>query len=177
MGTQQLSSAAYFRRSLTIFIALISGQIMFAIGVLVMILTNSIAFTSIEFPHSLEIIMGILLVLTLVFIQLSSILFKKKLAAIKEKTVLKEIMADYQTALIIRYAILEFPVFIAIGAAIYTGQILLLSFALIIIIVFFYLKPGRERLKKDLELNQAECMLIDDPNAIVAEVNTGNYTP
>jgi hypothetical protein len=173
MEAQQLTSTQYINKLKIVFMALMVGQIIFALGVLVMIFSNGMEFKVIEFPHATEILLGGMSVITILFVLLSSMFFKNRLTVMKEKTVLKEMLADYQSALIIRYSILEFPSFAAIGATIITGKLLFLAFAGVIIIVLFYLMPGKERLKNDLELNQSECMLIDDPNAIVAEMKSG----
>jgi hypothetical protein len=97
----------------------------------------------------------------------SQYLFKMKLNDIKNKTNLSEKLTDYKSACIIRWAILEAPSFLAIVAAIITGEVLLLGIVAIIIAWFVAIRPGVQRAINELDLDYKDKMLLNDPESII----------
>jgi divalent metal cation (Fe/Co/Zn/Cd) transporter len=175
MSIQKLTSAEYFRRLQMVYIALLIGQLMFAFGVSALLLTAKIEFLNNDIPNLNEILLGAMIFVTLLFVALNIVFYKKRLAIIKGKNNLKEMLADYKNATVIRLAILEFPSIAAIALTMITGNLYFFAFIGVIIALFIFYRPGKEKLKTELELNQTECMLLDDPNAIVAEIELRDF--
>ncbi len=93
-----------------------------------------------------------------------------KLKLARKKAELKVKMEDYRSINIIRYAMLEGTAFFAIITFMLTGEMLLLAFAGMIMLLFAINFPSKEKLVRELELNRAEQAILEDPIAIVAEV-------
>lgn len=81
-----------------------------------------------------------------------NILFKSKLITARIKPSLSEKLLDYRSALLIRYALLEGPSFLAIMVYLLTGYILFLAMAALVIAMFFTITPSIDRAVNDLEL-------------------------
>ena len=90
-----------------------------------------------------------------------------KLKTLREKSDLKDKLAEYRTMLIIKYAILEGPSLFALVSFLLTGNDIFLALSGIIIIYFVIMRPTRGKAGADLELNRAERDQIENPNAIV----------
>lgn len=94
----------------------------------------------------------------------------KKLKLTKEKADLKAKLGEYRSINIIRYALLQGTAFFATITFMLTGEILLIAFAGMIMVLFAINYPSKEKLVAELELNREEQSILEDPNAIVAEV-------
>lgn len=82
--------------------------------------------------------------------------FKKQLAGIRNKTSLGEKIIAYQTALIIRYALLEGPSLLAIVIYMQYGNLFFLGIAGLLMLHFLFLRPTMEKVENDLDLNFTE---------------------
>jgi len=117
--------------------------------------------------------LGVLAVLSIGSFLFGNVIFKRKIQATSGKVNLFEKMADYRSATILRYAIIEGPAFFAIILSFVTGDLLFLGIGTLIIAYLFTLKPTMERAIKDLELSHKEQDLLSDPNAVIAEIMVG----
>jgi len=97
----------------------------------------------------------------------SMVLPNRRLQAIKGETDIKEKLANYRGAMILKYALLEGPALIAIVGYYITDTIYYLGFALILIVAQLIYRPTRDRTANDLELSLTEVALIEDPDSIV----------
>lgn len=93
-------------------------------------------------------------------------LFKTLIKSAKGKQNLSEKMAAYQTASIIRWAMLEGPSLFAIVCYLLTGNYKFLLMAGAVIAVFIMNKPSKDKLVQDLELNQSESIELDTPTSL-----------
>jgi hypothetical protein len=100
--------------------------------------------------------------------------FKKRLDATKTKNGLTEKMAEYRSASIVRYALLEAPYFFSIVAYLLTKDLLFIGFGGMIILFFLTIKPTKEKAANELELNATEKNKINNPDAVIAEVKLKN---
>jgi len=75
------------------------------------------------------------------------------LNALKDEPGLSKKLADYRSALIVRWALVEGPSFFAIVSYLLTGNYLLLGFAIILIAIFILIMPSSSKLDSDLELS------------------------
>lgn len=104
----------------------------------------------------------------------SIFIFKNRLQAAKNKADLFDIMADYRSALIVRYALLEGPSFLSIAVYFLTGDIIFLVFSGLIILYFFAIKPTTEKAAIELNLNPSQNNSINDPDKIIAQFKSMN---
>ncbi|WP_296383040.1 hypothetical protein [Winogradskyella sp.] len=84
---------------------------------------------------------------------LSHFLFQKNLKKTQEKSTLKEKLVQYQSARIIRYAMLEAPALLGIVIFIITSNPFYLLIAAIVLAYLVLLRPTKPILKEDLNLN------------------------
>ncbi len=98
---------------------------------------------------------------------ISSFLTKNNQKKIKKKSKLKDKLEEYQSSLLKKYALLGGLIFFALMGFLLTGNFLFLGLAGLIILVFILNRPSRHRTIKDLELNENEKQLIEDPKSIV----------
>lgn len=106
----------------------------------------------------------------------SNWIYKNKLSGLKEENDLKTKMTNYRGILIIRYAFLEGPAFFAFVSALLTSNLLFLVFAGLMIIFMIYWRPTKSSVIADLELNQQEIAIVENPDSIIAEfTNTKRY--
>lgn len=93
--------------------------------------------------------------------------FQQKLKDCIAKPNLKEKLDNYRSALILKFALIEGSSFFALIAYFFTGKLLYLGFAGLLLVVLISYRPSKEKLIIDLELNQIEKQLIYDSNAII----------
>lgn len=108
----------------------------------------------------------------LVFILLASAFFlgRNRIEAARNQNTLQEKMVAYRAAVIIRWALLEGSVLLASVFFFLSRNLLLLTVALIgwAVLAIFY--PSRDRIITDLDLSTEEQSVLDDPDAIIAEI-------
>lgn len=78
-----------------------------------------------------------------------------------------EKLAGYRALVITRDAIMEAPSLFAIISFFLTGDLFFLAFTGLVISIFFYTRPAKEKAIKDLSLSTDELMLINDDNSIL----------
>jgi hypothetical protein len=78
-------------------------------------------------------------------------------------------MSSYKAALMIKYALIEFPAFVCLILFAFSNEILLMGIALVIIGYYLSEKPTRQKCYTDLCLNESEKMLLDDPDGRICE--------
>jgi hypothetical protein len=83
----------------------------------------------------------------------SQALFKNVLASKENNTDLKVKLANYQTASIIKYALIEGPAFFGILLATSTGNTAYAAIAGVLIIYFILQKPSLNKIESDLKLS------------------------
>ncbi len=97
----------------------------------------------------------------------SAQIFGAKVQNLRQVRDLKEKLAGYRAALILRYILLEVPSLLAIFFYFITNNIFLLIFSGLILMLFAIYRPTKERLINDLELNTAEQNHINNPDVII----------
>lgn len=147
------SIGEYIRQSQIICISLIIGQLFFlAISIyLVKFSGQSFGDTGLD-----EIFIYIVPALVLSSILGSFLFYRSRLITVKEKTDIEAKLAEYRSAQITRWALLEGPSFFSIIAYLLTGQYLYLGLVAIIIALFLMTIPNRERVERELELSWEE---------------------
>ena len=169
MITNQQTSREYFRFLQIIFYALLSGQLLLGIVFVINQYRNIIEpvnnMTDDIFIYAVPILAVACLTAAFFF-------FSLRINAIKKEPNLIKKMTDYRSLQIIRYSLLEAPSLFSIVVFYITANRLYLGLAGLIIIIFFYFKPSRDRAITELELNASETYKINDPNAVIAEISS-----
>jgi len=92
-------------------------------------------------------------------------IFKQFMSAIKPTLSLREKMGKYQTAVLIRAACFELPGLLGAVAVMMTGDISLLLFTGIIIVLFAMVRPSIYTITTDMNLTQAERTTLENPSS------------
>ncbi len=88
-------------------------------------------------------------------------LFQRQIRSIKKENSLQSKLSAYQTALLIKYALLEGPVFLALVAYWLSGNALHLVIAISLLLYLYAQRPTKDQLFKALPLNLEERKSFD----------------
>ena len=165
METTQQTSKQYFRTLSIMHIALIIGLVFFSLIVIYLIISRQLT-GDIGLAH---IFLYIVSLFTLAGLFGSNLIYKNKIAKIKTNNDLMAKMTNYRSAMIIRWAFLEGPAFLSIVAIMLSSNLIFLSFTGLIIARMIYLRPTMKTAIFDLELDQKEIAIMEDPESILIE--------
>jgi hypothetical protein len=166
MSVVQQNSKEYFKTLKILHIALIAGQVLFAIIVVSTFIKGKVVGLSELFISIVDYTLFFAFILC---VPASYYLFKLKINKLKTEADLKTKMNGYRTALIKRYSIFQIPSFVSIVAVMLTTNYYYLVVTAMIVILMLFLRPSRENTIRDLALNYSEIAVLDDPNAIISE--------
>lgn len=93
-------------------------------------------------------------------------IFQNQLADIAGKSTLKDKMAAYSSAFLVRVAFMEAPTLFAAIAFFLTGNLACLSVSGLMILYFLTLSPSRAKVEEDLELSFQEKAVWDGNQVI-----------
>lgn len=159
-----LTSKNYFKALSIFYLALVIGPLLF--GLIVLFLNLAMKLTMVDAGLS-NIFRYVVPALALAGIVASHFVFKNKLIQIRENDSLGIKMENYRAALIPRYAMLTGPAFFATIAAFITGDVSFLAVTGIMLLILLYIRPGVAAAIKDLELEQTETAILEDPEGII----------
>ncbi|MDJ1472497.1 hypothetical protein [Xanthocytophaga flava] len=162
-----MTSKQYFLTQSIIHLALMMGQILFAI-VTFYISQTSLSSGNEELKQTFTYLVPLV---ALIGIAAAFLLFNILLKKAREKSSLSEKISAYGTAMIVRYALLEAPSLLSIIAFFLTGDYTFLSVFGIVIILFIFLRPSKDKLIQELELDPNEEILINTPDAVIMKRN------
>jgi hypothetical protein len=134
-----------------IHLALLIGQILF--GVVVYNITPQKGFS---FDGSADPFVYVSLVLTFGGFTAGNILFTKRLQGITPESTLSQKITSYQTAFILRAALLEGPSLFSIVSYMISGNLFFLAVSCCVILYFLYIRPTTDKVANDLNLNYNE---------------------
>ncbi|MFA6951117.1 MAG: hypothetical protein WCQ70_10575 [Lentimicrobiaceae bacterium] len=162
MQTTRLTSKEYFKTLRIVHFAIIAGITFFGL--------ISYFIHQTGFEDSSKEMQNMLIYLIPMFVLVgylvSNVLFRNRLSHCKGRSELNEKLNDYRSALIIRWAFLEGPAFLAIVAHLLTGNIKYLAWAGIIIFYLFAIRPTISKAVTDLGLNYDEEHVLKDNQVI-----------
>lgn len=168
---QEQTSKEYFRGLAIIHIALLIGLLAFAL-VMYFTLMND------ELPKVEDSLNDIFQYLTpglaLIATFLSFKRYNKGTANLISENKLELKLGQYKLLYISHLALFEFAGLFANISFFTTGVNWYLGITLIMMVLMWIVRPTKEKIALDLQLNHKEKMLIDDPDAIVAVVRVGN---
>lgn len=81
---------------------------------------------------------------------------------------LRSKLQKYQSAVIIRSAVLEFPGLLASVICILTGNLLPLMGVAVILVVFFILRPSVSSIIQDLNLSNREKAILENSSSVIS---------
>lgn len=163
MEQTQLTSKSYFTSLKIIHFALTAGIAFF------MLIAIVLQFTGFE-PELKEmemILLGITVFAAISGVFTGNLLFRKRLEQLVELKSLKEKLTGYQSALILKLALVEGPAFFSLVAYLLTANLLFPAITLVLIFVFILYAPGKDKLISDLDLSRKESEIFNNPDAAI----------
>lgn len=164
MEQNQQTTKAYFRTFKIIHLGLVMGIILFGL-----VVTYFIA----DFQHPddesdlAKILVYLVPGLVVVGIVASNVISKIKLNALSENIDLRVKLKGYGEPLIIRYALLEFPALFALVALFITNNKNYLVYAVLLVVLIIIKRPTIKMAIADLELEQDEIAVVENPDSII----------
>lgn len=148
-----------------LFVAMVSSQLMFSVTILLLKLSGDI-----PAPEELDT-MWIYLLIASASIGLisSNFVVNGLIMRARSKATLAEKLRAYQTASLIRYALLEVPSMIGIVGFYLTGMYWFFTFTAVALAFFLLVIPSRAKVCEVLQLSHDEITLLNDPKAVVME--------
>ncbi|UII80710.1 hypothetical protein [Flagellimonas sp. CMM7] len=153
MGTQghSLTPNGFIKTLSILHMGLISGPILF--GAIIYFQTQN---TSFNFSNTSDIYLMVVPIVAVSCIFLGDFIFKQSIKNIPKTVNLKQKLARFQTASIIKYALAEAPALFGIVAFMITGNMAYLVVSVVLILYFFMLKPSKDKIERSLNLNGEE---------------------
>ncbi|MFN8394887.1 MAG: hypothetical protein U0176_09480 [Bacteroidia bacterium] len=87
-----------------------------------------------------------------------------------DKPTLKEKLSGFQTASILRFALLEAPSIMGLVGVMLTGELLFLTASAVSAMTLLAFRPSKQRAIEGLRLSGEDLRLVEDPRAVVMEV-------
>ncbi|RKD85082.1 hypothetical protein [Mangrovibacterium diazotrophicum] len=161
METEKQTTQGYFTAIRIVHLALMGGIVFFSAISYVLQLNGFESSSDEEFNRFLAPVVGVF-VIGAAFA--SQIVFKQRLKECVSKPSLQEKLMLYRAALILKFALIEGPSFMAVVAYLLTGNLLYLGVVGLLLILFLIYRPSKEQTILDLELNMNDRRLLDDPD-------------
>jgi hypothetical protein len=141
-----------------LYFALLTGQILFALIVTVLVETGILS----NGIHSLTPILQVAVIaIAAVTIPASFFVFRKRLSDLNPEEELGKKLEKYRAALIIRCALCEMPTLLAILAYFITTNRGFLWIVIVLISNFLFIYPSRIKIISQLQLNSSEQSSLD----------------
>lgn len=122
----------------------------FALSLIILFVLDNYIVFNIE---NLDSVYYILPIVALTIVYMSSVVFKNLIKSVNKNQALKDKLAKYQTASIVKYAMIEGPAVLCSVLALITGQLVFIVIAWCIIGYLYLAKPSDESVIKDLKLD------------------------
>lgn len=149
----QTNNAGFLKAISILFTAMLAGQIIFAALAFALVYTGSFKTSAPELENIFFILVPVLIIGGRLA---GTSLYKKKIQQAKDTSVVAEKLNLYRAAFITRCALLEGPVLFAIITYLLTNKIELLAFAAGGILLFYMLKPTKEKVVSELQVKDSE---------------------
>lgn len=157
-----LTSNSFMKGITIIYFAMLIGMLLF--GGVVLLLTSP---WEMGMPPSDEVFLYIVPIFTFLGVLLGRVIFKLKMDKLKNEESLKQKLLGLQTAVIIKFALVEAPYLLGVVATLLTGNIFYLMISGTLVMYFITLKPTREKVKRDLNLSLNVSLRFNDRNQII----------
>lgn len=158
MDPTRVSSKQFFKTIQLIFGAFLFGQLIF-LGISILLVIG--ADINIGMEEATYPLLAIIAILSINAIVTGKIMFTKRLLTAKTKTNLDEKVTDYMSGAIIRFAFFEGVSLFSIICYLLTSNWLFLAVVTLMIVIFISLRPNKEKIIAELELNYDEIANIE----------------
>lgn len=164
MNTQHanLTPNSFMKTITIIYLVMLVGMLLF--GSVILFISNS---WEIRMPAADDSFLYAVPLATFVGVVLGRILYKRRLDELAKTDSLKDKLIGFQTALIIKFVLVEAPFLLGVVATLLTNNIFYLMISGTLIMYYITLKPSREKVKKDLNLSTKMSLYFNDRNQIL----------
>jgi hypothetical protein len=150
---QNDNSSEFLKSINIIYFALLAGQIMFLM--VAFFVAKDVVITK-QVKEMNNLFQFIVPVYAIGGIAMGYLISKSLLKKIDKKASLDEKLNKYRAALLVKFALHEVPVIFALVVYLISKNNLYLGIALVTILLFLFIRPGRDAIIQDLELNSQE---------------------
>ena len=144
--------------------ALLAGQLLFVI--VVFAISPKVYF---NVSDTTDVFVFIVPLLAVAGFMCGYVLFRRQLKELQDKNSLGEKMVAYQTALIIRFALLEGPSLFGVVAFMQTENLFFLVISALLMLYFFSLRPTKDKMEMDLGLGFTEKMEFLNDDGVIKQ--------
>ncbi|MEY3442158.1 MAG: hypothetical protein RLZZ519_439 [Bacteroidota bacterium] len=169
MEKRKVTSEGYFRLLLILFAAMLFSQFTL-VGT--MIFLQQMGEIHLDEAGLSSTMMYVLIAAATVGLLASNVVGNMLIVKARSKPILSEKLRGYQTASILRYALLELPTVVGIYGFLSTGQYWFFTFSAVAVALFLMIIPRKEKVCEVLQLNHDEIALLNDPKAVIMEYET-----
>lgn len=146
-NTPPFTSRSFLRTLTIIHLALVAGVLVF--GIMSYLQTKN---QILSFTYSGDVMFYVVPFMAITGILAGSYLYKNIMSGLASKKTLKEKLNGFQTASIVKYALLEGPAFLSIVAFSNEGNQYFIIIALLLLGWLIIQRPTRDKVEKDLML-------------------------
>jgi len=94
-------------------------------------------------------------------------LYDKQINALSTKNSLRQKLAGFQTASIMKYALVEGPALLAIVSSMNSGNLFYVIIAVALVVYFYFQKPTKEKIESHLKLNSELKMQFNNADQAI----------
>ena len=163
MEQTQLTAGEYLKALKVIHIGLTAGVVLFLIIAVVLQLTGFEP----ELKELEMILLGVTAVAAFSGIFAGNMIFRKRLEQLIELKNLNEKLTGYQSALIVKLALIEGPAFFTVVAYLLTTNVLFPVIAVFLVVVMVLSAPRKDKLITDLNLSMKETSILENPDSVI----------
>ena len=171
MEKRKITSEAYFRMLMILYAAMVMSQFTLVGTMIFLQQTGEIGGAD---PSLTPIGMYALIAGATLGILGSNVIGNMLILKARSKPTLAEKLRGYQTASIIRYALLELPTALGMVGFFSSGQYWYFIFTGIAIAFFLMIIPRKDKICEVLQLSHEEIQLVNDPKAVIMEQEISN---
>jgi len=164
MESSQQTSKSYFKIFSIIHMSLVLCVVLFGLVVCFFIADFQQTDTQSRFA---DLFIYLVPGLVMIGIIASNVIFRIRLNAINKTADIKTKMSVYRESSLIRFMLIITPALFALVAIIATNNINFLVYAGLMIVSLIVKRPNPERAVADLNLNQQERAILENPDSIV----------
>ena len=113
------------------------------------------------------ILLGVTAVAATSGIFAGNMIFRKRLEQLVELKNLNEKLTGYQSALIVKYALIEGPAFFTVVAYLLTTNVLFPVIAVFLVVVMVLSAPRKDKLISDLNFSTKETSVFENPDSVI----------
>jgi len=161
--TQPQSPKTILKTLPIIHIALLLGQVLFCI----VVFTTQKQTPKFNISTTADPFLFVVPVMAIASFATSNFLFRQQLTIAAGKPTVAQKIQSYQAASIVRFALLEGASLFGIVTYLLTGNLLFISISGLIILYFIFIRPTKDKIVSDLNLDYQEVAALDSDDTTV----------